>query len=323
MAKAIYQFHSPKRILPMQKTNKLIDNLDLRSLRMLHVLLDTRSVTKAGESLAISQPAASRVLAQLRHFLGDPLLVRGRHGNTLTPRAESLRPMLTEALGAISSLFEKETFEPVNAMMSLRIAATDHGAAVVLTPLVQALAALAPGITVEVAPWSAQTFSDLETGKLDLALDVESHLPENLHSRTLFKERYACLVRQGHPVLDSLRKDGSLHPGKASAYPQIVLLYPVGSRLEGDDVLARLGHPAKRIAMRTPYFASAPLLLADTDHVILLPSRLGQTFAQSAPLTLIPLHADTSFDYRLIWHERTQKDVGISWLRAQIYLLFK
>ncbi len=307
----------------MHKLNNAIDTLDMRSLRMLHVLLDTRSVTRAGEALAMGQPAASRVLAQLRKCLGDPLLVRGRHGNTLTPRAELLRPILTEALDALSLLFEKETFEPQSTQMSLRIAATDHGTAVVLTPLIKTLAVEAPGITVEVAPWSDQTLKDLETGKLDLALDVESNLPENFHSRTLYTECYACLVRHGHPLLQTLRKDGSLHPAKASAYPQIVLLYPVGSRLEGDDVLTKLGHPAKRIAMRTPYFASAPLLLADTDHVILLPSRLGQRFAASASLTLITLDADTSFDYRLIWHERTQGDIGRSWLRARIYSLFK
>ncbi len=245
----------------MQEVNKSIDKLDLRSLRMLKVLLDTRSVTKAGEALTISQPAASRVLAQLRHALRDPLLVRGRHGNTLTPRAESLRPPVTEALQAIFSLFEQERFEPAGAKLSIRIATTDHGAAVVLAPLVQVLATAAPGITLEVAPWTAHTLFDLESGRLDLALDAISPLPENFHFRTLFHERYACLVRQEHPVLKALRKDGSLNPGKAAAYPQIVFLYPVGDRLESDDVLTGLGYPPERIAMKTPYCNSAPLLL--------------------------------------------------------------
>jgi len=205
--------------------------------------------------------------------------------------------------------------------LSVRVATTDHGATVVLAPLVQALAKLAPRITVEVSPWRDQTLSDLETGRLDLALDAESHLSENFHFRVLFKEKYACLVRQGHPLLKALRRDGSLNPGLASAYPQIVLLYPVGNRLEGDDVLARLGHLAKRIALKTPYFTSAPLLLANTDGLIFLPSRLGQTLARSSPLSLIPWHADTDFDYRLIWHERKQKDAGFRWLRDQIYRL--
>ena len=65
----------------MQKVNTELDSLDLRSLRLLKSILELRSVTKAGETLTLSQPAASRVLAQLRRALGDPLLVRGRHGN--------------------------------------------------------------------------------------------------------------------------------------------------------------------------------------------------------------------------------------------------
>ncbi len=41
----------------MQKSNTSLERLDVRSLRVLKVLLDTRSVTKAGEAMAISQPA--------------------------------------------------------------------------------------------------------------------------------------------------------------------------------------------------------------------------------------------------------------------------
>ena len=307
----------------MQEVHVSLDRLDLRSLRLLKVLLDTRSVTKAGEAVAISQPAASRVVAQLRIALSDPLLVRGRHGNTLTPRGELLRPVVTEALRAVSALFEQETFEPASTKLSIRIATTDHGATVVLTPLVQALAKLAPGITLEIAPWSAQTLADLETGRLDMALDADHELPENFHFRTLFKEKYASLVRKGHPLLKALRKDGSLNPRAACVYPQIVLLYPVGDRLEGDDVLAQLGHAAGRIAIKTPYFSSAPLLLTNTDHLTLLPSRLGQTLAQPGSLAIIPLHAHTAFEYRLIWHERTQKDTARGWVRAQIYQLIR
>jgi DNA-binding transcriptional LysR family regulator len=307
----------------MQKMNACFENFDLRSLRMLKQLLDLKSVTKAGEALGLSQPAASRVLSQLRIMLGDPLLVRGGQGNTLTPRGEELRPAVAEALSSISVLFEREVFAPSTAKLIIRIATTDHGATVVLSPLVKMLGTFAPGITLEVTPWNAQTLHELETGRLDLALDSESRLPENFHARTLYRERSVCLVRQGHPLLDGRRKDGSLDPALASTYPQIVLLYPVGDRLEGDDPLARLGHPSQRIALRTPYFTSAPMMLTHTDHFMILPSRLGRVLADSAPLALIPLRGETPFAYRLIWHERTQKDDGMEWLRTQMYRLLK
>jgi len=128
MAINAHQLHSRSRITAMQKVNEAVDNLDLRSLRLLRALLETRSVTKAGEALAISQPAASRVLAQLRQVLGDPLLVRSRHGNTLTPRAESLRPKLAQTMESLSSLLEQELFNPARSRLTIRIATTDHGA---------------------------------------------------------------------------------------------------------------------------------------------------------------------------------------------------
>jgi hypothetical protein len=99
-------------------------------------------------------------------------------------------------------------------------------------------------------------------------------------------------------------------------------MYPHGDHLTSDDLLKRLGHPAKRIVMNTPYFTSAPLLVSGTDNLILLPLRLGETLTRAAPVVLIALHADTDFEYRRIWHERTQKDQGRSWIRTQIYNLF-
>ena len=101
-----------------------------------------------------------------------------------------------------------------------------------------------------------------------------------------------------------------------------MMLFPDGDQLVFDDTLQRLGYPPMRIVMTTPYFTSAPLMLAGTDNLILLPARLGEIFAKSAPVALIPLQDDVDFDYRLIWHERTQKDQSRSWVRAQIYSLF-
>jgi len=300
-----------------------IDKLDLRSLRMLDVLLETASVTKAGEAMSISQPAASRVLAQLRFALGDPLLVRGRHGNALTPRAQALRPILSEALKLVAKLFAEQVFDPQQATLTLRVATTDYGAATVLAPLLHRLALSAPGIRIDIAPWNQQTLSNLEDGRLDLALYSDSKLPENFHQRALFRDNYTCLVRQKHPLAEKRRRNGSLNPKATALFPHIMMLYPDGDRLVSDDVLERLGHPTKRIVMSTPYFTSAPLLVSGTDTVILLPLRLGEILVKSAPVVLIPLQAETAFGYRLIWHERTQNDQSRSWVRTQIYDLFR
>ncbi|MFY7903603.1 MAG: helix-turn-helix domain-containing protein, partial [Rubrivivax sp.] len=54
----------------------LTRNIDLHLLECFDVLLRERSVSRAAESLGVSQSSASEMLARLRERLGDPLLVR-------------------------------------------------------------------------------------------------------------------------------------------------------------------------------------------------------------------------------------------------------
>ena len=79
-------------------------NIDLNLLVFLDVLLKERNVTRASESLGISQPAMSNGLRRLRELFSDPLLVRTSDGMKPTERAELLQPMIREVL-AYSKLF--------------------------------------------------------------------------------------------------------------------------------------------------------------------------------------------------------------------------
>ena len=69
-----------------------LKNVDLNLLVYLDVLLRERNVTRAAESLGISQPAMSNGLRRLRKLFSDPLLVRTSGGMNPTERAENLQP---------------------------------------------------------------------------------------------------------------------------------------------------------------------------------------------------------------------------------------
>ncbi|WP_208604956.1 helix-turn-helix domain-containing protein [Rodentibacter genomosp. 2] len=53
-----------------------LNQLDLNLLKALNALLEERHVTKAAERLSLTQPAVSGMLARLRHYFNDPILVR-------------------------------------------------------------------------------------------------------------------------------------------------------------------------------------------------------------------------------------------------------
>ena len=103
-----------------------IRNLDLNLLKTLDALLDERSVTRAAQRLALTQPAVSGMLVRLRDSFGDPLFVRAQRGMLPTARALELAAPVKQLLSDIEQLLQPAHFDPRSAELTLRLAATDY-----------------------------------------------------------------------------------------------------------------------------------------------------------------------------------------------------
>lgn len=290
--------------------------VDLNLLRLLRTVVETGSVSRAGEALGLSQPAASRAVGRLRAVLGDPLLVRTAKGYVLTPRAEALAGAVTAALDAADRVFRAEAFEPSSSERTFRLASTDYGALAVVTPLASLVAREAPAVRLEVDAWTEGTLAALESGALDMALYADGPIPDDFHYRDLYVERYVAVVRRGHPLLKRRVRGAALARALAD-YPVATARYPAGRSFRDDDALARLGAPAHRVTLAMPYFMAAPLAVGRSDRVMLLPQRAAAALAGPLGLIMLPLGGDPElrFAYRVIWHERTHRDPGARWLR--------
>jgi len=273
----------------------------------------------------MSQPAGSRLVERLRQILNDPLLIRTRHGYVLSARAQSLRPLVANALAAVTRVFSSEIFDPASTDGTFRIATTDYGAVTVLSGVITLATKEAPHACIRVEPFGAETFDALEQGRLDMALYADSELPADFHYKTLFKDSYACLMRHGHPLASSETEIVDA----LSNWPRAVILYPDGQQLLSDDIISdRLnacisgkGRTVKddrgHVALRTPYFMSAPWAIATSDLVMCVPMQVARRMAAITGLTVVALPQKLgSFTYRLIWHERAHRDPGQRWLRS-------
>lgn len=76
------------RLSTMQMTQ--LAGVDLNLLPALDALLEHRNVSRAAETVGLSQSAMSRALQRLRRLFGDQLLVRTGAEYLLTPRAERI-----------------------------------------------------------------------------------------------------------------------------------------------------------------------------------------------------------------------------------------
>ncbi len=294
--------------------------LDMKALRVLASILETRSVTRTAEDLRMSQPAVSRALDLLRKALNDRLVVRTGGVGVLTPRARELIPLVSEAIFALARVFKRATFDPAGSRGTVRVATTDYGNALVLAPVCAAIAAIAPGITTEAIAWNAQTVADLAEGRLDIALYVEAEVPlsGDFHVRDLFEDTFACLVRSNHPIFAMHEPDGQINRKALARFPRVLMTFPDGRRMDTADFLTgTLGAPAPA-NHATPYFLGSSRLVEQSDVVLCTTPRLARLLVRPGASTIIELPDAPTYTYRMAWHASSNGDQMLKWMRECI-----
>ncbi|MFP2909679.1 LysR substrate-binding domain-containing protein, partial [Pyxidicoccus sp. 3LFB2] len=170
-----------------------------------------------------------------------------------------------------------------------------------------------PGISCACGPPNESTLADLERGGLDVALGIFGDVPAAFRVQALFRERFVCVARRGHPVTGGrLTLTRYLEHGHVSVAPW------GGTGSLVDETLARLGK-SRRVVVAVPHFFLAPFVVASTDLLLMAPERVAQLLAPAFGLELLraPLEV-AGFTVSQLWHERMQHDAGHQWLRRMI-----
>jgi DNA-binding transcriptional LysR family regulator len=287
--------------------------LDVNLLLTLDVLLAEHNVTRAAERLSLSQPSVSVHLAKLRDIFGDPLLLPGPRGMRPTARADELREPLREALEALErAVAPASPFDPAQATHTWKVAATDYGESTVLLPALKDLRTQAPGTRLAVLDlMPAQLVKQAEQGVFDLALHITEEAPLELHQRILFTERYVLVGRNGHPRLQ-----------RTPTREQFCALEHVLVSREGggffgvtDKALAEVGL-SRKVVLSVPHFLMVMSVLASTDLVAMLPSRLVRD-NPALQVVEAPLQVP-GYEMAMFWSERAHRDPAHKWLREHL-----
>lgn len=285
--------------------------IDLNLLPVLDALLRHRNATRAGAEVGLSQPAMSRALGRLRHLLDDPLLVRGPGGSMLSPRAEALRPPLAILLAEIRALLVDPPFDPAVESRTLRLAMTDAQAELLLAPLVQRVAAAAPGVVIEWVPIGPGLAERMVAGEVDLTLALDTTpLPRGAASEPLTADALAVVARQDHPC------GGAWAIGDYGRWPSVIVSL-IGDRASDIDAELAAAGVERPVAAIVPSFRAAAEIVAVTDAV----TTISQAFAArvAAPLRLqlmAPPLANLRLGVVMVWAHYRSSDPLLGWLRA-------
>lgn len=296
-----------------------LSDIDLNQLVLFHQLMIQRRVSKVADTLGLTQPAVSNSLAKLRRLFGDELFLRTPAGMVPTPFAEALAEPIGYALGMIhSGLNQQTSFDPASVKRSLKIGMTDIGEIVFLPRLVERLRKEAPGVTLSTVRITAVNLRDeMESGQIDLAIGPLPQLKAGFFQRRLFKQRYVCLFRRGHP-LD--RKRFSLADFTAAEHLVIV---SAGTGHGKVDELLRRANIERTVPLTVPHFVSVGHILRGTDLVATVTERLADSLAEPFGLIHRPHPvALPEVAINVFWHAKVHRSPAHQWLRGVIFELF-
>ena len=297
--------------------------LDLNLLRVFDVVMTERNLTRAGERLALSQPAVSNALKRLKDAVGDDLVTRIATGVRPTPRAEALWPEVRTALGHLRAAFAPGEFDPQTDTTSFRLAMADATAATFMPPLVSEIERSRALVNLRVLPLTTRDPSALlEHGDADLAIGYFPDLvgtiaaqgaEASLRHTRLHDSRYVCVMRRGHPLAD---RELTLDDYCAAHH----LLVSFSGRPHGlvDAALAGLNRK-RRIVLTVNQYFTAGKVVSTSDLLAVLPAYfVPATGCDDLIVTRpLPFHLD-GLHVEMLWHLRHDRSSAHQWLRARL-----
>jgi DNA-binding transcriptional LysR family regulator len=287
---------------------------DLNLLLVLDALLKDRHVTLAARRLGMSQPAVSAALNKLRLLFDDRLFVKRSKGMDPTPRALELERPLVQVLETIhEELLGKTAFDPRTTERTFVLVMGEIGQMVFVGHILARFRSLAPGANVRVvAPAVAEREGLLEDGRADLAI---GHFPQwlqpNLFQQRLYSRPLVCVARKKHAALAR----GPLTLESFAALDHAVVGTESNFQHLYEPELRRLG-VRRRVVVELPNMSTAPLVLAQSDLLAILPELLAEIYCRDGALRIVELpFALPAYEVKQFWHRKLDQDPAVTWLR--------
>ncbi|TFL19458.1 LysR family transcriptional regulator [Jannaschia formosa] len=293
-------------------------NFDLNLLVIFRAIMNRGSIAGAADEVGLSPSAVSHALGRLRVMLNDELFFRTADGVRPTDRARDLNADIERGLGFISTaISQQHLFVPVEAERVFTIQVADYVSGFLLPKLARRLQAEAPGVSIDILPFSVSSESVWDRVDMQVRLTPGRLKPEMVRSQRLLADDIVVLMRPDHP-----RADEPMTAELYAALPHVKLSQSATGTTVIDDALAARGL-RRDLPMTVASWFDIPDIVANSDLIAIAPRRLLSLDPRLSRLVSAPLPLEeVVFSFDLCWDLRTEREPGQKWLRSVILNTF-
>ena len=286
--------------------------LDLNLLVALDALITEKSISRTGEQIHLSQSATSGVLARLRGYFNDELLVPVGRKMMLTPLAEELAEPVRQLLRQTEGIMHRNpAFVPSKSSREFRIIMSDYVATILLSRAMPMLEQQAPDVSILIDTGGRR--DALERGEADLVILPEQYLLAGQPKEELFSDEFACLVCAKNKAVGN-----SMTLKTYRSLAHVVVRFGENRDLPGfEQRILETAGIHRKIAAVVPSFALVPQLVIRTTRIATIHRRLAMYYARHLPLRVLkPPTAFPPLKEEMQWHTYREADPGLRWLRS-------
>ena len=228
-------------------------NVSLRQLRAFLAVARLQHFRRAAESLHLTQPAVSRLVADLEAELDVRLFDRNTREVVPTEAGRYLQSAMERVLEELEGVLSHVHSESERRHGKVRVAAVPTLSAGLMPQCIAACAHNYPELTVQLHD-QVQTLvlDSVRGGEVDFGLAIEPADPEAFHSETILHDPFVLVCRRDHP----LAKLTAVPWKKLQNEPLVLLDHTSGSRrLIDDQLLAH--HIAADVVQQTGHTHTA------------------------------------------------------------------
>jgi len=261
--------------------------LKLRDLDILMAVIESGSMGKAAERLAISQPAVSKAILELEDALGVKLLDRSRRGVVPTAYGEALGKRGIAVFNDLRQGVQDIDFLADPTRGEIRIGTTEPVGVALIAPAIDRLSRRYPGMHFHVvAADTSMLYHDVLARNIELGVGrMIGPLPEELGVEVIFNDAVAVMTSEKNPL--TRRRKVTLDELADEPWT----LFPPDSFFGSlvADMFRANGHEPPRLTVTSLSFNMQMGLIATGRFLTVLPSFLLKTQGRSLSLKALPV----------------------------------
>lgn len=293
------------------RTKMRFKNLDLNLLVALDHFLNEKSVSNAAKKMHITQSAASNALSRLRDYFNDEILIPSGKNMVLSSRATKMIQPVKQILMSIDNqIIQHPHLDPTQTQIHYTICVSDYTLTTFIPVLLNEIRKKKYKISFDFLPQTVDPQKALEHGEVDLLIIPLKYVLKKHPHRIVAKDHFVCISANNHPRL----KQGNLTKEEFLEEQHIVMNPPYSNESYESLVMKEL-KIERKVALHSYSFTSLPYLVAHTEYLATVHSRLANTHARSFELDIHELPFDfPDMEQAIQWHAYRKNDEELKFL---------